>query len=65
MHGGARALAAAVLSRLQIAHPGVNGQCCLVCHTYGSSPSWLLLAHRSHHELHDHAHVCNTVSKVC
>ena len=66
MHGGsAHALAAAVLSRLQIAHPSVNGQCCLVCHRHGNSLGRLLLADRSHQELHDPAHVCKTVSKVC
>ncbi len=32
---------------------------------HGNSLAGLLLADCSHQELHNHAHVCNTVSKVC
>lgn len=65
MPGRAREIAAAVLSRSQIAHPSVIGQRCLICHRHGKSFGWLLLAARSHQKLCDHAHVCNTMSKVC
>lgn len=65
MPGRALEIAAAVLSRSQIAHPSVIGQRCLICHRHGKSFGWLLLAARSHQKLCDHAHVCNTMSKVC